>query len=268
MAWNNYTAILKLSTGELVAAGLKGVTRFNGKSWYNLVPSYWFSSGRQEDRIYDNSLVDDSRWFLADTIYFYGKQSWNLLELPNGDLLVGFKGSPHTAGGILRVNFSDVAGYITYDTTGGRLDGLIDEVNDFIFITVRHMAMDQKGNVWIANPFCELRENVLAVYTADGEWLHFSTFDSQFDSQSALNLAPTEIAFDAEGRVWVASEVELSIRFYSPGGIAVLDYGADLDDKTDDQWTKVVRPEAGHSNTVWSLVFDQNQVLWTVSPTV
>jgi len=261
MAWNNYTAILKLSTGELVAAGLKGITRYNGHSWYNLIPGYYLYSGPDDDRIHGNAQVTGSRHFLADTIFFRGKQSWNLVQLPDGDILVGFKGNPHMGGGILRVNFDNISGYEKYDTTDGRLDGLVDAVNNFIFITVRHMALDRKGNVWIANPFCELRQDVLAVYTAEGNWAHFSVSDSR----NTLTLAPTEIAFDDQGRVWVGHEVR-SDRWSNPGGIAVLDYGTDLDDKTNDQWTKVVRPEADHSNTVWSLVFDRNQVLWMVSP--
>ncbi len=123
------------------------------------------------------------------------------------------------------------------------------------------MARDAEGNVWIANPFCELWQNVLAVYTAEGSWTHFSTSDSH----NRLNLAPTEIAFDSEGRVWIGSEV--NSHWNSPGGIAVLDYGGTLQEKSDDQWRLIsARLEANHSNTVWSLIFDKNQVLWTVSP--
>lgn len=256
MAGNGYTAVLKLDTGELVAAGLSGITRYNGHSWYNLIPGYYLFPDSTA-RIHDNSGVISSSRFLADTLYFRGKQSWNMVQLPTGDLLVGFKGNLPRAGGILQVNFSDVAGYITYDTTGGRLDGLADDG----YITVRHMAMDQNGNVWIANPFSQLRQNVLAVYTAGGDWVHFSISDSR----NTLNLAPTEIAFDDKDRVWVGSQV--NAHWGSPGGIAVLDYGATLDDKEHDQWNPVeFRLETGHSNTVWSLVFDQNQVLWTVSP--
>jgi len=84
------------------------------------------------------------------------------------------------------------------------------------------------------------------------------------ESNHKLNSLPTEIAFDNEGRVWIGSQIHSD--WGTSGGIAVLDYGATLDDKEHDQWTKVVRPDAGQSNTVWSLVFDQNDVLWTVSP--
>ena len=261
MAGNGYTAVLKLDTGELVAAGLSGIARYNGQSWYNLVPGYYFLSGPEDDRVHENDQVTGSPYFLADTIYYRGKQSWNMVQLPDGDVLIGFKGNLPNQVGILRLGFDEELWYERYDTTDGVLDGLADDG----YITIRHMALDDKGNVWIANPFCELRRNVLAVYTADEEWFHFSTFDSRLNGQYALNLAPTEIAFDGEGRVWIGSQV--NAHWGSPGGIAVLDYGSNLEDKKDDEWKTVpFKLEADHSNTVWSLIFDHNQVLWTVSP--
>jgi len=259
MAGQAYSAILKLHTGELVAAGPKGITRFNGQSWYNLVPGYGLLSGPDDDRIHGNSQVISSRYFLADTIFFRGKQSWNMVQLPDGDIMVGFKGNRPDQVGILRVSFDDELWYERYDTTDGVLDGLASNG----YITVRHMAIDQ-GGILAENPFSELRENALAVYTADGEWLHYSRFDSWVDGQYALNLAPTEIAFDHQGRVWIGSEDR---GHWGTGGIAVLDYGTTLEDKEYDVWKTVpFKLEADHSNTVWSLTFDHNQVLWTVSP--
>ncbi len=184
-----------------------------------------------------------------------------MLALPDGDLLVGFKGNPHDGGGILRVNFDDVSQYVTYDTAGGTLDGLLDAVRDFVFITVRHMAADGEGNIWIANPFSPLNERVLAVLTANGDWTHFTPGGSD----GSLNLAPTEIAFDSTGRVWIGSQVASG--WESTGGIAVLDHGGTLEDQADDQWWRLsARLEPEHDNTVWSLVFDHNEILWTVSP--
>ncbi len=270
MAGQSYAAIIKLRTGEMVAAGVGGITRFNGDSWYNIIPGASILSSPEDRRIHGNAQVSSSPFFLADTIYFQGQPSWNMAELPDGSIMVGLRGSYPEKGGILHFRFDDLENYRLYDTTSAALDGFTADG----FMTVRQLARDRGGNIWIANPFCELRENVLAVYTADGEWLHFSTFDSQFGSRYALNLAPTEIAFDDKDRVWVGSQV--NAHWGSPGGIAVLDYGGTLgaqgeldplEGKVDDKWALVTaRLEAGHSNTVWSLVFDHNQVLWTVSP--
>lgn len=256
MAGPGYTALLKLDTGELVAAGLGGITRLRDGSWYNIIPSFHLGLEPEVDRVHGDAQETGSDRFLADTLFFRGKQSWNIVQLPDGDIMVGFKGNLPAAGGILRLNFDDVGEYIIYDTAGGQLDGLASDG----YITVRHMAVDRHGNAWIANPFGELHGNSLAVLQPDGPWTHFSVAESG----NRLNLAPTEIAFDNLDRVWVGSEVR---GIWGNGGIAVLDYGPSLEDKSDDLWKQLsAKLEADDSNTVWSLVFDQQQVLWIVSP--
>ena len=257
MAGSSYAAIIKLQTGEVAASGVGGITRFNGDSWYNIIPGTSLLSSPEDRRIHGNVQVSSSPFFLADTIYFQGQPSWNMVELPDGSIMVGLRGSYPEKGGILHFRFDELENYHLYDTTGAALDGLTADG----FMTVRHLAVDQEGNVWIANPFSQLRQNVLAVYTAEGNWVHFSVQESG----NTLNMIPTEIAFDGAGRIWIGSQIHGY--WDSWGGIAVLDYGSNLEDKKDDEWKTVrFKLEADHSNTVWSLIFDQNQVLWTVSP--
>ena len=254
MAGNDYSAVYRLSTGDLIAAGSPGIARFNGFSWYNIVPGYYLLSGPDDVQLTGNDQIINSALYLADTLYYRGKQSWNMVELPQGDLLVGFKGNPPAGGGIMRLRFGDQLWYETHDTTDGKLDGLVNGG----YITIRHMAADPSGNVWIANPYSEIRQNVIAVMAAEGDWAHFSIRDSQ----SRLNYLPTEFAFDREERVWIGSEVNSD--WGSPGGIAVLDYGGTLSDKSDDEWTGVSL-ESERSRTIWSLVFDQKDILWVLA---
>ena len=257
MAGPSYTALLKLDLGELVAAGLGGITRFKGGAWYNIIPSFHLRLDPEVDRVHGDALVSGGDRFLADTLFFRGKQSWNMVQLPGGDLLVGFKGNPPAGGGVLRLNFNDVSQYEKYDTTGGQLDGLASDG----FITIRHMARDSEGNVWIANTE-GANMNSLAVLTAQDQWVHFSAGESG----QALSKLPTEIVFDDANRVWVGNQ-QLSVNPASLGGIAVLDYGPSLEDKSDDQWRLLsAKLEAGDSNTIWSLAFDHNGILWTLSP--
>jgi hypothetical protein len=254
MAGNDYSTVYKLSTGEMMVAGHSGVARFNGSSWYNVIPGYYIMSGPEDEHLTGNEQITNSPLYLADTIYYRGKQSWNMVELPQGDLLVGFKGNPSLGGGILRLNLEDQLWYETYDTTQGMLDGLANDG----FITIRHMVLDDAGNVWIANPYSEIRQNVIAVYTSEGSWAHFSIRDSQ----NRLNYLPTEITFDSEGRVWIGSNVHGD--WGSPGGIAVLDYGDSFSNKSDDVWQSISL-DADLSRTIWSLVFDHNDILWILS---
>ncbi|UCH09572.1 MAG: hypothetical protein JSU61_10130 [Fidelibacterota bacterium] len=252
-----YSAILKLQNGQLVAAGLPGIARYNDFSWYNLVPGYGYLSGPDEIRNHGHAQVVASSFFLADTIFYRGKQSWNILQLPDGEIMVGFKGNLPNQVGVLRVDLDNISSFENYDTTNGHLDGLSGDG----YITVRHIALDAQANVWIANPYSQIRQNVLAVLAEDKTWTHFSISDSR----NVLNYLPTEITFDNRDRVWIGSQV--IGEWSSWGGIAVLDYGGTLEDKSDDEWTQLTaKLEPDHSNTVWSLTFDRNDVLWTLTP--
>lgn len=255
MAGPSYSAIRKLSNGDLIAAGTWGLTRFNGKSWYNIVPGLSLSQKVLEDRVNGSSLVEESDQFLADTLVFRGKQVWNLLELPDGDILMGFRGNPVEGVGIMRLDLDDVAAHEDFDTTDGIIDALADG-----FMTVRHLVEDDAGNIWVTIPFGQITLNPIAVYKPDGQWSHFSLAETG----GALTRGPTEIAFDSLGRVWIANEVNgPSIT----GGISVLDYNGTLDDHSDDEWTILsAKLEADHSNSVWSIVIDHTNVLWAVTP--
>ena len=256
-AGRNYTALIKLDNGDLVAAGSRGLTRFNGRAWYNIVPGLTILPKVFQDRIHGGSQVAESSVFLADTLAFRGKQVWNLVALPDGDILTGFRGNPPQGVGVMRLDFEDVGSHIDFDTTGGILDGLSGDG----FITIRHMVLDSLGNVWVSNPFGELTGNALAVYGANGQWNHFP----RAASGGALSITPTEIAIDDQNRVWIANEANTT--WGSTGDIAVLDYGGSLSERSDDTWTRLsVRVTADGSRTVWSLAFDHNGVLWVVTP--
>ncbi len=256
-AGRNYTALIKLHNGDLVAAGRWGLTRFNGQSWYNIVPGLSLLPTVLQDRIHGGSQVAQSSVFLADTLVFRGKQVWNLVAMPNGDILTGFRGNPPSGVGVMRLDLDDVGSHIDFDTTGGILDGLAADG----FITIRHMVLDSLGNVWLSNPFGELTGNSLAVYGANGQWSHFP----RAASGGALSITPTEIAIDGQERVWIANEANTT--WGSSGDIAVLDYAGSLSDRSDDTWTRLsARVTADGSRTVWSLAFDHDGLLWVVTP--
>ncbi|MCH7574766.1 MAG: hypothetical protein IIA59_06530 [Candidatus Marinimicrobia bacterium] len=253
LAGQAYTAITKRSNGDIVALGRWGLTRFDGVSWYNILPGLSILPNALEDRVHAGSQ-QSSDSFQADTLVFRGKQSWTILEMPDGDLLFGFRGNPSRGVGVMRLNLDDVS-HIDFDTTGGILDGLHDG-----FITIRHMLADSAGNIWIATPFGQIYRNALSIYRADGEWSHFP-----IGAGGHLQGGPTELAFDSQGRLWIGNDVN-SVSG-STGGLTVLDYNGTLDDPSDDTWTSFnTRLKTSGSNIVWSIAFDHSGVLWVITP--
>jgi hypothetical protein len=257
----NYSSIIRLKNGTLVAAGMPGIAYRKDGVWYNIRPGYNLNTAVGSSHINDFSEADGTG-FYADTLYYRAKQSWNMLEMSDGSVLVGFKGNAAEVTPLLRFNPDNIADFATYDTTGQELDGLIESG----YVTIRHIAEDGAGNVWIVNPFAELRGNTLAVIKTDGSWEHFSVEESYSGTQRAyvLNLTPTEIAFDGQGRAWIGSQE--NSHWGSSGGLGLLDYGS-LDTKEDDTWASLdAKQDTDDSNTIWSLAFDKNGVLWLLTP--
>ncbi|MFC1481040.1 two-component regulator propeller domain-containing protein [Candidatus Neomarinimicrobiota bacterium] len=251
----NYSSIIRLRNGTLVAAGLPGIAYRKKEIWYNILPGYNLRTEIGSSHINDFSDADGTG-FYADTLYYRAKQSWNMLEQSDGSVLVGFKGNPAYVTPMLKFHPDNIAGFESYDTTGQVLDGLINS-----YVTIRHIAEDAAGNVWVVNPFAELRGNTLAVLKTDGEWEHYSVAESG----NRLNMVPTEIAFDDQGRAWIGSQE--NSHWSSNGGLVMLDYGDNLSTKIDDDWISVsIKQDMEDSNTIWSLAFDKNGVLWLLTP--
>ena len=256
-AGQGYSAVLKLSTGELVASGERGIARYDGSGWYNLIPGHSLLDEGVRGTNNGNSQVLFYNTFLADTLDFDGGQSWNLLELSNGDILVGLRKNWPTGGGILRFSYNDLDAYQKYDTSNGHLSGKAKDS----YLTIRHMNTDSNGNVWIAMSEAASDGNSIAVLRPDHTWVHFSIDESG----GKLNQVPTEIAFDDWGRVYIACHENTYPN--APGGITVLDHNGTLGNKEDDSWYwMAVQIESDHSNSVWSMAFDKHGMLWTLTP--
>ncbi len=252
-----YSSIIRLNSGTLVAAGLSGIAYRKNGIWYSLLPGFDLGTEPGSSHVNDYSELDGSG-FYADTLYYRARLSWNMLELSDGSVMVGFKGNLPEVTPLLRFNPDNVADFTIYDTTGQTLDGLISDG----YVTIRHITEDNAGNVWIVNPFAELRGHILAVLKVDGTWEHFSVAESG----NKLNLVPTEIAFDEQGRAWIASQVDS--HWGSNGGLVMLDYGDNISIKgDDDEWKPIgFKLNTDDSNTIWSLAFDRHGVLWLLTP--
>lgn len=253
-ASQSYTAIQKMSNGDIVAAGPGGLARLRDGSWYNILPGFTIDQNWSVDSIDDDVTSLSKDIFLADTISFRGGPTWNILQRSNGNLVVGLRGSRPGQGGILEIDMEHPDQYQLYDTTDGIIDGLIQDG----FMTVRGMTIDSGGNLWVAVAAAENRGESIAILTTDGEWVHYSVSEVP----DYLNLMPNEIVFDRLGRAWIASEE--NSYWNSNGGLVVLDPGASISNKDDDTWTRA-NISVEISNTIWSLAFDSKGLLWTLS---
>lgn len=131
-----------------------------------------------------------------------------------------------------------------FDTTNSSLTGT---VGDFQRVKAADIEFDQHGNMWVSN-IGSL--NPVCVRKSDGTWLKFHP-PFPIDQNWV-----TDIAFDEFNQVW----------FIIPRqGVMVYNYGASLDDPSDDQWKLLVNvPGSGNLPTlaVNCLAEDKDGSIW------
>lgn len=220
-ASNNFKSLALDSRGRLWSANpvdntastpTGGVNMFNGAEW---------TSFTRDDGLGNN----DQRVVLVDQLDRIWFGSWGggaaIFEDINGN-----------------VNISRI------DTTDGLLAGFIGNP---AFVLVNGLTQDLSGNVWLLNRQA-VNGNVLAVFTQNNEWVHFSTAEglrSQF---------VTSIEIDGSNRVWIGTE---------GSGISVLDHNNTLADKSDDDFTQGLNQSEGlFSNKITALAEDLDGTMW------
>jgi ligand-binding sensor domain-containing protein len=108
------------------------------------------------------------------------------------------------------------------------------------------MVTDERGNVWIANSFSNVP---IICRKVNGEYIYFSNFQ--------INGKPlNDITIDKNGQVWMT---------IIDGGMAMLNYGNTLEDKSDDQYILFNNiPGLGGlpTNSTWCLSADNDGNIW------
>jgi ligand-binding sensor domain-containing protein len=107
---------------------------------------------------------------------------------------------------------------------------------------VRDIAVDPSGNVWFA-----LATGGVSVYTAEGEWIPFTEADG------LLLAAVNAVAVAQDGQLWFGTDGE---------GISVLNYGATIQDKSDDVWTNYLPGAPLLSGYIQTLTVDRWGQIW------
>jgi ligand-binding sensor domain-containing protein len=129
------------------------------------------------------------------------------------------------------------------DTT----DGLLAGSDTPAFVVISHLTMDSFGNIWVLN-FLANNTKAIAVYTAEGNWGHFSTNEGLGTNR----VLTAEI--DRFNRVWIGTEIN---------GIKVLDHNDTILDKSDDDFTQGLNVSEGLvANKITAIAEDKDGVMW------
>ncbi len=250
MLSNINTALCIDNENRLITASNEGFSTLTSNGWKNIVKGNFVNITSDVNNNYN--------YFIADTIdYNVSSRVFSLLQRHNGDLLASLYGSTiqnGEKGGILKFNPDNLENYETFDTTNGAIG-----TTDGYYLTPEIMKMDSHDNIWVAIHET-MNKRPISILTKDNEWEYFSIDESN----GHLSTIPTTIAFDNMGRVWIGGETS-SGSIISKGGIAVLDYNNTLSDKTDDEWYYISTSDGLANPNVYSLVFDDNNILWIMT---
>ena len=129
------------------------------------------------------------------------------------------------------------------------------------FMTINQILSDDSDNIWIANPYSELNNNIIAV-NHNNEWYHIQDNNDGY--------IPKEMAVDKNNNLWISylfSEKMNDDSPYSPGGIRMVEFN-DIENESDDIWHINWLDELQNLN-VWSLVISSdnygNEILWLMT---
>ncbi len=174
--------------------------------------------------------------------------------------------------GIVPDESQNKGGFIIIDEADFEIEGIIGESeleglngiyddNTNNYLTINQIKKDDLNRIWVVNPYAEKTNNILAYFNPiDNTWGHVEAPNNQ-------SYLPQEIAFDNNGRIWVAFRNEtklISSETYSDGGIKIA--------MPDGSWYLVENleslPGEDSNVSVWSLGFSDfqgNEILWVLT---
>ncbi len=251
---NQFTSMVVDNQGRLIAINRNGISIRDKDTWYNLVNTSR-TSGAIRPFLLDGN--QDPRYWIATPITYRSAHAY-AASIDNDDNLY----ISHEGAGVLRLNLNDYSDLVVYDTTDSHLSGSQGIGSGTPnFIVTRGIALDQNENLWIANAFAA-NGNALTVRTKNGQWYHFNVFDTQYPNP--LNLLPRQISVDNQNRIWVSSQLK-GDNPNSNGGLAVLDFGADIANKSDDHWYYIKQSNNLSGMDILSMAINRNNRLYVIS---
>ena len=128
---------------------------------------------------------------------------------------------------------------------------------------VKDIEFDQLGIMWAANAYSTTRREPIAVRDMSNIWSSISLSSSN----NLLSYTPNTIGFDSFNRVWIGSfEDDLNSPPAKNGGLVFLDYEGSIFDPNSTEWGQVDINPGYNNNTVWSLVINDEDILYLLTP--
>ena len=245
---------------KLYGINRDGVFIYNQSNFSNLL------SLIDENSFLDASYADQCNMFngfqlnyipgtkISSSIISYNDK----IFLPNSGLVPD---ESQNKGGFIIIDEADfeIEGIIGESELEG-LNGIYDD-NTNNYLTINQIKKDNLNRIWVVNPYAEKTNNILAYFNPiDNTWGHVEAPNNQ-------SYLPQEIAFDNNGRIWVAFRNEtklISSETYSDGGIKIA--------MPDGSWYLVENleslPGEDSNVSVWSLGFSNfqgNEILWVLT---
>jgi hypothetical protein len=250
-----FSAITVLDDGRLVGGSKEGLSIYSEDGWRNILQIKTVGS----DTIHNS--YDFSK-FVADTIpYSFGGFIADLEQGPDGLLYCAIRGTypiynsepVRTSGGVIIIDVDNPSNVTLIDTT--YLSYLTESSNPNPYMVILDIEFDSKNNLWIADPYCIIKNNPIHVRSLSGEWKHYGSSETTVK----ISQSPGALAVDSWNRLWYSAfqAEEANFGIYPNGGIFMLDFDGSPTNPDNFSW-KLVQ----NKGTVLSLGMGLNDRLY------
>ena len=128
---------------------------------------------------------------------------------------------------------------------------------------VKDIEFDQLGVMWAANTYSTTRRSPIALKDMNNVWGSINLASSN----NLLSYTPNTIAFDSFNRVWIGSfEDDLNSPPAKNGGLVFMYYEGSILEPSSTEWGQVDINPGYNNNTVWSLVINDEDILYILTP--
>ena len=184
----------------------------------------------------------------------------DLEQGPDGLLYCAIRGTypepRRHGGGIVIIDIDDLNNFTLIDTAF--LDYYADE-----YMIVKDIEFDQSGVMWAANAYATTRGEPIAIRDMSNVWKSISLASSK----NYLSYTPNTIGFDSFNRVWIGSfEDDLNSPPARNGGLTFMDYEGSILEPSSIDWGYIDINPGYNNNTVWSLVINDEDILYLLTP--